>query len=577
MKKRNGMALLAILLVAAMLAGCGASSQPVESAPKETVTEAPVSAPEAVVETASEPEQSLASEEEPEQQPITVSYPLTEETVELYMWAEAPNLGPLNMMGGDYGINNYGDFASVQYVNELTNVHMTFEAANFMNASTLFNLHVASGDFADLICSVDSYYTGGVTAAYNEGVIMGLSDDLAAYAPNYSAILATDQDLARAAATSDGEILQVNSLFGKVYIAQGTVVRQDWLDRVNMEVPQTVDALHDVLLAFQSEIGCENPFYVNSACNQLLTSYDLVYYDGLDSADLAVFQTDGTVYSTFTNERYRDWLRMMHQWYTEGLIDPDFVSVANTVFGGHDEELLTQDALGVWWGSVNAFSNYAAMCPDENFALASCYIQGTDDGVDHTTSISRLFGFSNHISGVSLSTACRNVECALGWLDYWYSDEGIMLANYGIEGEVYEMVDGAPQYTDLILHNAYDVDPTVALNLYAVAGGAFGVQLDERTFQFFTQSQIDAMDTWTNACDGAYTYPSAPMTTGESEQLSANISDVMTHIATCVPQFIIGERDIETEWDAYLSELTSMGIDNCLDAYQSALDRYYVE
>ena len=512
-----------------------------------------------------------------EAEPIEVSYPLTEEPVELHMWTEAPSLGPLNMLGGDYGISNMADYDTVRYVNDLTNVHMSFEAANMMNASTLFNLHIASGDYADLLSFVDVFYTGGVAGAFNEGVIVGIGDYLADCAPHYSAILADDRDLAQATTTSDGDILQINSLFLKKYIASGTVIRQDWLDRVGMDVPETVEDLHEALLAFHSEIGCTNPFFMNSTCNQLLPSYDLVQYSSIDGSDLGIFQVEGTVYSTFIHERYRQWLQTMHQWYSEGLIDPDFISVPNSIFGGHDEELLAQDNLGVWWGNVNAFSNYSAMCPDENFAIASSYIAGTEEGVDHTTSLSRLYCFGTNVVGVCVSSACRDIECALGWLDFWYSDEGTQLANYGEEGIVYNMIDGEVQYTDLITNNEYGVDPTVALKLYAIAGGPFGVQMDEATFPFFEQAQVDALQTWTAACDGANTYPSAPMNAEETDLLTASVGDVMTHIATTVPQFIIGERDIETEWDTYLAEVDSMGFQDCLDAYQSALDRYLAE
>ena len=38
-------------------------------------------------------------------------------------------------------------------------------------------------------------------------------------------------------------------------------------------------------------------------------------------------------------------------------------------------------------------------------------------------------------------------------LDYLYSEEGIMLTNYGIEGVSYELVNGEPVYTELLTNN----------------------------------------------------------------------------------------------------------------------------
>ena len=75
-------------------------------------------------------------------------------------------------------------------------------------------------------------------------------------------------------------------------------------------------------------------------------------------------------------------------------------------------------------------------------------------------------------------------------------------------------------------------------------------------------------------CDGTWSYPNATLTTDESSIVGAAGSDVTTYIAECVPKFIMGELDVETEWDTYVDTCNSMGMSDCLSAYQSALDRY---
>ncbi len=45
-----------------------------------------------------------------------------------------------------------------------------------------------------------------------------------------------------------------------------------------------------------------------------------------------------------------------------------------------------------------------------------------------------------------ITTACKNPEAALAWLDYINSEEGMRLCEYGIEGDTYEMnADGQPR------------------------------------------------------------------------------------------------------------------------------------
>ena len=313
---------------------------------------------------------------------------------------------------------------------------------------------------------------------------------------------------------------------------------------------------------------------MNGACNQLLTSYNLVQYGSLADNDLCVFQRDGSVTCTYVEDAYKDWLNMMHQWYDEGLYDPDFISISYIGFGGQDETLLSEGNLGVWWGNINAINNYYAMSPDEDFDMTIAFIPATDDPMNHVVDASLLFAGAGGINGTALSATCSQPEIAMGWLDFWYGQEGYMLANYGIEGEVYEMVDGQVEYTDLILKNAYDLDPSTVLNLYAVAGTAFGIQSDARTWPFFSDVQLLALTEWTDPIDSAWVYPDATLNTAESDVLSAKLTDITTYIAESVPKFINGDLDVNTQWEDFQATLESMGIYDCLAAYQSALDRY---
>ena len=44
------------------------------------------------------------------------------------------------------------------------------------------------------------------------------------------------------------------------------------------------------------------------------------------------------------------------------------------------------------------------------------------------------------------------------WVNYWFTDEGVLLANYGVEGESYTMDEnGKPQYTELMKPDNYYV------------------------------------------------------------------------------------------------------------------------
>lgn len=51
----------------------------------------------------------------------------------------------------------------------------------------------------------------------------------------------------------------------------------------------------------------------------------------------------------------------------------------------------------------------------------------------------------------AISAECSDVELAAKFMDYFYSDEGRLFANFGIEGVTYNMVNGEPKLTDMVL------------------------------------------------------------------------------------------------------------------------------
>src|SRR5690606_1571608 len=44
------------------------------------------------------------------------------------------------------------------------------------------------------------------------------------------------------------------------------------------------------------------------------------------------------------------------------------------------------------------------------------------------------------------------------YFDYWWTEEGRRLLNFGIEGETYTMVDGKPKFTETVMKESAVVD-----------------------------------------------------------------------------------------------------------------------
>ena len=68
--------------------------------------------------------------------------------------------------------------------------------------------------------------------------------------------------------------------------------------------------------------------------------------------------------------------------------------------------------------------------------------------------------------------------------------------------------------------------------------------------------------------------PSVSLTTEEAEKLGSIQNDLNTLASEKILQFIIGDADINAEWDSFVANLTEMGYQDAEAMYQDALDRY---
>jgi putative aldouronate transport system substrate-binding protein len=157
------------------------------------------------------------------------------------------------------------------------------------------------------------------------------------------------------------------------------------------------------------------------------------------------------------------------------------------------------------------------------------------------------------------------------WLDYFNTEEGMLLSMYGIEGESYNLVDGKPVFTDLVLKEAET--PEIARSTYTMSEVP-GLYDYTRNYQFYDKKIIDQCLIW-NQTDDSYNMPSAiTLTEEESNKNSTIMADDDTYMQEMASKFVTGEASIESEWDAYIKQLKEMGIEDAISIQQAAYDRY---
>ncbi len=582
--RKTGVLVLALAFVLGLISGCGStaagtaesaadtasdSESIVESTTEETEPEAEPSeetapdaeAPDAEDEPAPEPESEEAPEEE-ESPSYTITYPLTEETVTLTLMHSEPALGPLS---GNCGIDSYADIAGIQAGGEATGINIEWRELAMQTASESFNLVIASGDYPDMISSVDNYYAGGLAKAFEDEVIMDVGDIVAEYAPDYYAAIQSDSELYRQTLDDEGHTLGIYAIYNEAISNDGSMIRKDWLDQLGLEIPTTIDELTDVMTAIQSELGVANPIYMNESCNFLAYSFDVQGFD-LSNATIPIYHDGDTVYCSLTSDGYKAYIEQLHDWYLSGIINPNFMEFSSDLMSGETEVEINADRVAMWDGMVTNMTNYYASAADPDFEVVPTVI--APDGIDHITEATRSQ------DAISLSMTCASPELALGWINYWFTDEGIMIYNYGLEGDTYTMDSaGNISYTDKVMNNDLGVDPTLFCRTFSLAGCAFGYTVQERVYLLYEDYQTEAQEYWTEHTDGSMAVPTLSLTTEESDVIATYGTDITTYAAENIPKFVIGDLDL-SEWDNYVATLEDMNIEGIVEVYQNAYTRY---
>lgn len=562
---------LALVMVAGLMSACGAPAAESAAAPSTSETgsaaqsaEAPAEEPAAEAPVAEGPA-AEASAEEPEPVP-EVEYPLTTEDVTFELWYPFP--GDLSDIMEEY--LGQGKNSVLARAKEITGVDLSFILQSVNAATDNFNLMVASGDYPDLIFNPSSYYTGGMDKAVADEVFLDLTDMVPELAPNYYRLINQDETTLTACKTAEGrfvEIMRLEAEYAKP--STGLVIRQDWLDDLGLDTPVTLDDMHDVLTAFKDEKGAVEPLGMTYTGildgDEIASAFDAY---GTYSAFMGAYPIclrDGKVAFGWKEDEMRDYLELISQWYAEGLLGKDFY-IDNTGHGIHYSKTTT-DMVGVFLNDYFQLDLLEQFMQDPEARLVGIPAPVKEAGqtLHFGSSQSLTSGFS-----WAITTDCSDPELALQYADFYFTEEGSRMCNYGIEGEGMEYdADGNPTYTELVYNNP-DHSMRETQVMYTLTVGPF-VEVESRGDISYSENAIACRDIWGSNCDDLYTMPSVSLTADQSSEMADIMGDLMTYASGKIIEFIIGDDSLDN-WDAFVSELEDFRVNRVIEIYQEAYD-----
>ena len=357
-------------------------------------------------------------------------------------------------------------------------------------------------------------------------------------------------------------------------------IRKDWLDKLGLEVPETLDDFYNALVAFR-----ENDMNGNGLndevviCPANFSKNPLAAWFGLGT-ELATVRTDTeeVVCPWYQTEQMKAFITYMKKLVDAGVLDLSIVT------GNSD---LESQAIAENRGScINTYATQRFMesSVNTNGAAAAEYLPfGPITGIEGTPAYATGDSATLSYHKFAFTKNCTDLDGAAKLLDFFCSDEYTMFFEWGVEGETYEIVDGKPQFLEGVGQQYWEEMSKKGLtNGLWLHFGAFprvypGQNLKE-TEKEAASYKLDYMDKFSKyeyktLLTGFETAYMALPTDEEIQVKNQVYPDLATYSDETFVNFITGKYSLD-DYDTYVKEMQELGLDDYLKVMTDRYDRY---
>lgn len=460
------------------------------------------------------------------------------------------------------------------------------------------NIRIAGGELPDAFMGV-GFSNYDLTNYGTDGTFIDLTPYLTEeYMPNLTKILEENPDIRSAVTMSDGCIygLPAGEKMGtagigaeedySIYtIPQFSMINKAWLDDLGLEVPTTLDELHDALKAF-ADNDMSAKYYGNAPGSTIpmSTGFDQwcwgqnIFYAGFgftnwpnDICNDLILNDEKKAEFVCASDGYREAVTYFHDWYAEGLMDQE-------MFSQDDKQLLAKCAQGyvgvsTWWYIDELMGDHA----DDYVFLPVL------DGPDGSHNVTVRTGGGTNSGNLSITSECKSPANLLKFFDQWYAPETVMQLQYGPIGTYFTEQDENGVWKSISDEQAKEkfgksagelkgecevYGPKLILSDYYNTT----FKMEDRAIERLT----DLNEFWMPYVDSTVTYPvDCVYTEDELDVIDQYKTDFENTVSEQEGLWLKEGGPTDEEWESYLTALKeSCGMEELQKVYQDAYDRY---
>lgn len=367
----------------------------------------------------------------------------------------------------------------------------------------------------------------------------------------------------------DEERIKAAKVEGKLYgvpIQQpmaryGVLVRQDWLDKLGLDVPHTTEELMEVAKAFTGEnLFGDGQKTVGVAERTEAYNVGFRYLSGVFGApDLWEVNKKGEAVPTFMTEGFVNAMDYFRELYSKGYMNSDFAVTAKN----DQKEYVANGKAGIIFSLLSDAKNLINMAPAEQVETMQWTLINdlTAPGVDRRV-ISDTKGGVNGLIAFPKTVVKdeAHLKRLLKFIDSLMDDEIYRLMSWGIEGETYEIRD--KNVVEIIDQKAWeqDVQPLISsrpstIGYDYVSSNPYQAEADEKIAE-------NADYAVTNPLQGL----DSPTDISEGSQLRKGIEDAFF-------KYVMGELD-KKGWEQAVSTWQKSGGNKIIEEYTEAYKKF---
>ena len=472
------------------------------------------------------------------------------------------------------------EWMMVQRLREITNVYLDVTAVMHEDFETQRNLLIGAGDAPEIMPFA---WAGHETQFIAGGTLLPISDYFE-HMPHFMHFVEEWglEEPIENLRQADGNIYLLPGLQQDPRVRFSVAMRQDILDELGLDAPDSWEEIRDVLRVVAEERPDITPYNdrwnLDATLNIAASTWGIGAGWGFGSGLHLNHNTNEFEYVAQMDE-LKDFVMFWNSLIEEGLLHP---------------ESLTQGCGPAWEAFVNGESFMIAAGNtleeyirdfDANIEAGATHLEGYElVQLPVPNGPTGKIGEQLIDNGMMLNASLRDREdfvAILQFIDWlWYSEEGREFAMWGIEGETFqwneegyrELLSGFqhrghglninPDYDDI------QVDHGFMENVWALAGGSSrdlmtSVMTEEARALHIYNADTRVLRPIT---------PRIPWTDLELEQISIIQSALADHTRSNMSLFILGQRSMD-DWDTFVQEIESMGSQRFVDMANEAWSR----